>query len=133
MPYSLVGHGHEREIEFQIGHRVFFMPHVAAFFRGLSVTVSVQLAEPRSRAQLQHCYDEAFGREPMVRLVEDAPLVRDVRERHHVAIGGLSVSDDGMHAVVVATLDNLLAGAATQALRNLNLALGYTENQGVLS
>ncbi len=63
---------------------------------------------------------------------DEIPLVRDIVGRHDVVIGGLTVSEDGRHAVVVATIDNLLGGAATQALRNLNLALGYPENQGVL-
>jgi N-acetyl-gamma-glutamylphosphate reductase len=68
-----------------------------------------------------------------VRVSDDIPLVRDIAGKHDVAIGGLTLSVDGRHAVVVATIDNLLGGAATQALRNLNLALGLPENQGVPS
>ena len=47
--------------------------------------------------------------------------------RHHVEIGGFTLSEDGRRLVVVATEDNLLKGAATQALQNLNLAFGYPE------
>jgi N-acetyl-gamma-glutamyl-phosphate reductase len=50
-----------------------------------------------------------------------------------VAIGGLAISEDGRHAVIVATIDNLLGGAASQALRNLNLAFGFAENRGIAS
>ena len=131
MPYALTGHVHEREVATQLGCPIFFMPHVAPFFRGLTVTVSVALARAATVAELRARFIEAYGSEPLVRFQQEIPLVRDVAEKHHTAIGGVSLSEDGRHAVVVATLDNLLAGAATQALRNVNLALGFPENQGV--
>ena len=68
-----------------------------------------------------------------MRYQADIPFVRDIAGKHEAVIGGLAISEDGRHAVVVATIDNLLGGAATQALRNLNLALGFDENKGVLS
>ena len=132
MPYALVGHVHEREVAAQLECRLFFMPHVASFFRGITVTVSVALARPCSRPELEARYREAYASEPLVRVQDDIPLVRDIAGKHEVVIGGLTVSDDGRHAVVVATIDNLLGGAATQALRNLNLALGIPENRGVI-
>lgn len=131
LPYALVGHVHEREVTRQLGRPVFFAPHVAPFFRGITVTASLAFAAPVSRDALWARYVDAYGREPLVVLSDEAPLVRDVMGRHHVAIGGLAVSDDGLHAVVVATIDNLLGGAATQAVRNLNLALGFPELTGI--
>jgi N-acetyl-gamma-glutamyl-phosphate reductase len=131
MPYALTGHLHEREVVAQLGCRLFFVPHVAPFFQGLTVTVSVALASPCERADLENRYTLAYESEPLVRVQSEIPLVRDIVGRHDVVIGGLSLSEDGRHAVVVATIDNLLGGAATQALRNLNLALGFPENQGV--
>jgi N-acetyl-gamma-glutamyl-phosphate reductase common form len=131
MPYALTGHVHEREVATQLGCSVFFMPHVAPFFRGLTVTVSVALERAATLEQLTAGFARAYGSEPLVRFQEAIPLVRDIAEKHDTVIGGLSVSEDGRHAVVIATLDNLLAGAATQALRNVNLALGFPENQGV--
>jgi N-acetyl-gamma-glutamyl-phosphate reductase common form len=131
MPYALTGHVHEREVASQLGCRLFFMPHVAPFFRGITVTVSVALAESASVPQLESRYRDAYGAEPLVRFQQEIPLVRDISEKHGVVIGGLTLAEDGRHAVVVATIDNLLGGAATQALRNLNLALGLPENEGV--
>jgi N-acetyl-gamma-glutamyl-phosphate reductase len=131
MPYALAGHVHEREVTTQLGYPVFFMPHVAPFFRGLTVTGSVALARAATKSEVTARYVEAYGSEPLVRFQEEIPLVRDIVEKHFTVIGGLTLSEDGRHAVVVATLDNLLAGAATQALRNVNLALGFPENQGV--
>jgi N-acetyl-gamma-glutamyl-phosphate reductase len=130
-PYSLTEHMHEREVSRQLGLRLFFMPHVAPFFRGVTVTVSVAFADPQDRAALWARFHAAYGGEPLVRLSDSAPLVRDIVGQHDVAIGGLTLSDDRRHAVVVATIDNLLGGAATQAVRNLNLALGLPERTGI--
>ncbi|MGO4781871.1 N-acetyl-gamma-glutamyl-phosphate reductase, partial [Lysobacter sp. 2RAB21] len=51
--------------------------------------------------------------------------------KHHVDIGGFTMAEDGRRVVVVSTLDNLLKGAATQALQNLNLAFGFEELLGI--
>ncbi len=131
LPYSLVEHVHEREVARQLGCRLFFMPHVAPFFRGITVTVSVAFSAPHTKEEIAELYRTAYANEPLVTLTDGAPLVRDIMEKHHVAIGGIEVSAEGNHAVVVATIDNLLGGAATQALRNLNLALGFPERQGI--
>ncbi len=131
LPYSLVGHVHEREVTRQLAHPIHFAPHVAPFFRGITVTVSVSLGAPHTHAELWSRYEAAYAAEPLVVLSADPPLVRDIAGKHHVAIGGLAVSEDGLHAVVVATIDNLLGGAATQALRNANLALGLAELTGL--
>lgn len=131
LPYSLTEHVHEREVSRQLGCRLFFMPHVAPFFRGITCTISVSFVEAHTRDALWARFREAYADEPLVVTTEEAPLVRDIAGKHHVAIGGLTVSKDGRHAVVVATIDNLLGGAATQALRNLNLALGMPERTGL--
>lgn len=132
LPYSLVEHVHEREVSRQLGHRIFFSPHVAPFFRGITVTVSVAFREAQDLEALMTLYRATYGKEPLVKLSAEPPLVRDIAGEHHVAIGGLSVAKDGRHAVVVATIDNLLGGAATQAVRNLNLALRLPELTGIL-
>jgi len=130
-PYALTGHTHEAEVTRTLGTQVFFAPHVAPFFRGVTVTVSVTFAEAQQHGALLGKYEAMFGDEPLVTLSKEAPLVRDIAGKHHVAIGGLSVSTNGRHAVVVATIDNLLGGAATQAVRNLNLTLGLPELLGI--
>jgi N-acetyl-gamma-glutamyl-phosphate reductase len=131
LPYALTGHVHEREVSRQLGIPIFFMPHVGPFFRGLSVTVSVALRAPSSRDAIDEIYRKTYGGEPLVRLEKDPPLIKDIAGQHHVAIGGVTFSEDGKHLVVVATIDNLLGGAATEALRNLNLALGFAELRGI--
>jgi N-acetyl-gamma-glutamyl-phosphate reductase len=131
LPYALVEHTHEREVTSQLGHPVFFMPHVAPFFRGLTVTTSVTLTASTTRAQLVERFAAFYASEPLVTLSDEAPLVRDAKGKHAVNVGGLAVSADGLHAVIVSTLDNLLGGAATHALRSLNLAMGFPELEGI--
>ena len=76
-------------------------------------------------------YRAHYADEPLVQVVSDAPWVCRVAGRHHVELGGFTMSGDGKRVVVVATEDNLLKGAATQALQNLNLAFGCDELSGI--
>lgn len=131
MPYSLVNHVHEREVTRHLGHPVEFMPHVAPHFRGITMTVNVHLNDPATLGALRARYATAYASEPLVRVVDGAPWVSRIANRHGVEIGGFALSDDGRRLVVVSTVDNLLKGAATQALQNLNLAFGLAETTGL--
>ncbi len=131
LPYTLTHHTHEQEVSRHLGHAVFFSPHVAPFFRGISLTVSIPVQGIESLAELIDLYRQRFGDEPLVTVAEQAPLVRDAAGKHEVHLGGFSLDPQGRRAVVIATLDNLLKGAATQALQNLNLACGFEELAGI--
>jgi N-acetyl-gamma-glutamyl-phosphate reductase len=130
-PYALVEHAHEREVTHTLGRGACFVPHVAPFFRGLSVTVSASLARPCTKDELARALAARYGGERLVRVSEEIPTARSARDRHEVFIGGLAVSRDGGHVALVAALDNLLGGAATTAIRNLNLALRLPELEGI--
>jgi N-acetyl-gamma-glutamyl-phosphate reductase len=131
MPYALTGHVHEREVTRQLGHPVEFMPHVAAHFRGITMTVNLHLTGATTRDAVIARYRAAYADEPLVHVIDDAPWVSRIAGRHHVEIGGFTLSEDGRRLVVVSTEDNLLKGAATQALQNLNLAFGLDEWTGI--
>ncbi len=131
MPYALTGHLHEREVSRQLAHPIEFMPHVAPHFRGLTITANLHLAMPTTRAAVLVRYRVAYADEPLVRVQDEAPWVSRIAGRHHVEIGGFTLSEDGRRLVVVATEDNLLKGAATQALQNLNVAFGLDEMMGI--
>lgn len=131
MPYALTGHVHEREVTRQLGHPVEFMPHVAPHFRGLTITANLHLARAFERAEAVARYRSFYAGEPLVRVGDEAPWVSAIAGAHHVDLGGFAVADDGRRLVVVATEDNLLKGAATQALQNLNLAFGFDEMTGI--
>ena len=131
MPYALTGHVHEREAARQLGHPIEFMPHVAPHFRGLTVTANLHLSQEFNLDAIVARYRERYADEPLVRVLDRAPWVSQVAGAHHVDIGGFTLADGGRRLVVVATLDNLLKGAATQALQNLNLAFGFDEFAGI--
>jgi N-acetyl-gamma-glutamyl-phosphate reductase len=131
MPYALIGHIHEREVSHQLGHPVEFMPHVAAHFRGLTITANLHLARVWTIDEVRLRYRQRYAGEPLVRVLDQAPWVSLIAGRHHVEVGGFTLSGDGRRLVVVATEDNLLKGAATQALQNLNLAFGLDETTGI--
>ncbi|MCQ4163673.1 N-acetyl-gamma-glutamyl-phosphate reductase [Tahibacter harae] len=131
MPYSLTGHVHEREVSEQLGLPVEFMPHVAPHFRGITLTANLWLQQPATRDAIRTLYAQRYAGEALVRLLDDAPWVSRIAGKHHAEIGAFALAPGGKRIVVVATLDNLLKGAATQALQNLNTALGLPEHLAI--
>lgn len=131
MPYALTGHVHEREASFQLGVPVEFMPHVAPHFRGLAVTSNLYLSRALKRADVLARFRDAYGAEKLVRILDEPPWVSRIAGKHHAEIGGFALSADGRRVVIVATLDNLLKGAATQAMQNINRAMGADELLGI--
>ncbi len=133
MPYKLVGHNHEKEAVRYLGIPVRFMPHVHPAFRGLIVTAHVPLAQTITTGEVEARFDKWFGSEPLIEITEEIPELRDGTGRLGVLIGGFDTSADGLNVVVVAALDNLLKGAAVQAIQNVNLALGLAEIEGIVT
>lgn len=131
MPYSLTDHMHEREVTAQLGVPVEFMPHVAPHFRGITMTVNLWLRERMSREAIRAKYLAFYADESLIEIQDDAPWVTKIAHRNGVIIGGFVVAPDGRRVVVVSVLDNLLKGAASQALQNLNLAFGFDELTGI--
>jgi N-acetyl-gamma-glutamyl-phosphate reductase len=131
IPYALIGHLHEREVAHRLDKAVEFMPHVAPHFRGLTITANMHLSRPLSLAAVEQRYRDRYADEPLVRVLGFMPWVSRIAGKHLAEVGGFSLSADGRRLVVVATLDNLLKGAATQALQNLNRAFGFDEMTGI--
>ncbi|KAJ1951819.1 hypothetical protein IWQ62_006364, partial [Dispira parvispora] len=147
--YALTDHIHEREISHQLRrlqpfttpshpelssalpHPVAFMPHVAPYFQGIHLTVTLPLRQSMTSRDIRERYEHVYQNEPLVHVTSDIPLVRDNAGKHHVKIGGFGVHSSGKRAVVVATIDNLLKGAATQAIQNINLALDLGEFESI--
>jgi len=132
MPYALSGHMHEREASRHLGAPVRFMPHVHQAFSGLLVTVHAPLSEKIDKAALAKLFEDQYGGEPLIALRNAPPELKDGAGRQGILIGGFEVSEDGLSAVVVAAEDNLLKGAAVQAIQNINLALGLHELTGIV-
>ena len=131
MPYALTGHKHEREAAHHLDHSVRFTPHVHPAFRGLIVTIHAPLAAPLEQKALRRLFDEAYSGEPLINTQDDPPELKDGAGRTGVVLGGFTVSVQTKSVVLVSATDNLLKGAAVQAVQNLNLALGLEELAGL--
>lgn len=131
MPYKLAGHNHEREAIAHLGYPVHFMPHVHPAFRGLLVTAHVPVGESMSAADVATIMRDAYADEPLVEVTDETPELKDGTGRLGVLLGGFTAAEDGSSVVVVGAEDNLLKGAAVQAVQNMNLALGLPELTGI--
>ncbi|KAK0868407.1 Protein arg-6, mitochondrial [Friedmanniomyces endolithicus] len=131
IPYSLTDHIHEREISAQLGTEVAFIPHVAVWFAGIHHTISLPLAHQMASRDIRNLYQDRYHGERLVAIRGESPSVKMIAGKHGVEIGGFAVHSGGKRVVVNVTIDNLLKGAATQCLQNMNLALGYAEYEGI--
>ncbi|RVD87642.1 uncharacterized protein DFL_001862 [Arthrobotrys flagrans] len=129
--YSLTDHIHEREISRQLGVDVGFMPHVAVWFQGIHHTINIPLRKEMTSREIRNLFQDRYAGEKLVKVVGEAPSVKKISGKHGVEIGAFAVHSSGKRVVVCATIDNLLKGAATQCLQNMNLALGYDEFEGI--
>lgn len=132
IPYSLTDHIHEREMSRQLRTQVAFMPHVAQWFQGISHTISIPI-KPNSLTSrdIRNIYQDRYQGEQLITISGEAPVVKDISGKHGVVVGAFAVNSKEDRVVIVATIDNLLKGAATQCLQNMNLALGYGEYDGI--
>ena len=117
IPYSMTDHIHEREISSQLGTEVAFVPHVAVWFQGISHTINIPLKQEMRSRDIRNLYQDRYAGEKLVKVVGEAPLVKNITGRHGVEVGGFAVHSSGKRVVICVTIDNLLKGAATQCLR----------------
>ncbi|KAF8811201.1 acetylglutamate kinase ARG6 [Phlegmacium glaucopus] len=138
-PYALTGHIHEREAGYHLSHlltngssvKVAFIPSVAPWFSGIISTVSIPLSDKLTAKDVVTIFEERYAGEKLVKIRKEVPVLKDVEGKHGWVVGGFQTSVEGDRVVIVGGLDNLLKGAATQCLQNLNLALGYDEFAGI--
>lgn len=132
IPYALTDHIHEHEISSRMGCDVAFMPHVGQWFQGINLTVSIPIKKNSlTSEQIKELYEKFYAFEKLVHIQTDIPLVKDISGTHGAVIGGFKVNNAGDRVVVSTVIDNLLKGAATQAVQNMNIAMGYGEYDGI--
>ena len=130
--YGVFAHRHTAEIEQEAGREVTFVPHLVPLDRGILETIYVRLAQGASAAAVAAAYDRAYAQAPFVRLTGDRlPEIKHVAHTNFCDIGW-KVDRDARRAVVVTCLDNLVKGAAGQAIQNFNVAFGLDETAGLL-
>ncbi len=136
LAYGIGGHRHYPEIAAGIGINggdpsLLFQPHVVPLQRGILETIYVRLAETPSSGELRGIYRRVYAEEPFVEICDGPPRLRDVTHTNRCRIFATVDERSGVVLLVVA-IDNLLKGAAGQALQNMNLMLGLPEQEGLL-
>lgn len=129
-PYGLFTHRHQPEIVAHLGTEVIFTPHLGSFSRGILETIVCRLNPGVTREQVTTVYRRAYADKPLVRLYDKGvPALKNVVGLPFCDIG---FALQGEHLIVVAAEDNLLKGAAAQAVQCANIRFGYAETQSLI-
>ncbi len=133
--YNVFGHRHTGEMLEQLGldsSSLQFTPHLLPIPRGILSTIYVKLAKPVSADELEQSLRDFYAGKPWVRIFGAAklPQIKFSRNTNYCDIG-FSLSPDGTRAVLVSCIDNLMKGAAGQAVQNMNLMFGFDEKAGL--
>jgi N-acetyl-gamma-glutamyl-phosphate reductase len=108
------------------------VPHLVPIDRGIFETIYTRVAAGTSAAQIEDLYSEAYADAPFVRLTgATLPEVKHVAHTNFCDIGWKLDEATG-RLVIVSCIDNLLKGAAGQAVQNFNVAFGLDETAGLL-
>ncbi len=137
-PYGVGVHRHTPEIEQELSRlagrpvRVSFTPHLIPMSRGILATVYASLTGPASRDDLAALVSRFYGGSPSVRLLPAGqwPATQHVRGSNRCDLG-LAVDPRVGRIVIAAAIDNLVKGAAGQAIQCANLAFGFPEGAGL--
>jgi N-acetyl-gamma-glutamyl-phosphate reductase len=134
--YAVFGHRHTGELLEQLNltsEQIQFTPHLLPIPRGILSTIYVRLNERADTEEIQSCFDEFYADAPLVR-VRRSPQLPQIQHvvRTNFCDLGFQLSPDGRRLVVISCLDNLLKGAASQAVQNMNLMAGWHEVEGLL-
>jgi len=133
--YSATGHRHigemEQEIEKIYGKKVTvsFTPHLLPANRGIFSTIYVS-AKGLAENKIKSLYDKYYKGSCFVKYIEDIPQIRDVCGTNRCLISARYDQRAGVLKIFTA-IDNLLKGAAGQAVQNMNIALGFEEDEGL--
>ncbi len=135
--YKVATHRHTSEIEQELsllaGSEVMlsFTPHLVPMKRGIYATIYAELETKKSKEELIALYKEYYQGEPFIRIYENGlPESNHVSGSNFVDIG-LCVDERLSRVIVVSAIDNLIKGAAGQAVQNMNLLCGFPETKGL--
>lgn len=138
--YGITGHRHLPEIEqgleqllaSQFTHRVRFLPHLVPMIRGMFSTIHLELTEAGSEVDWQQAFEQSYASEAFIDVLPKGhyPDTRSVRASNRLRI---AVYQDNAQALltIMVVQDNLVKGAAGQAVQNMNVMFGLDETQGL--
>jgi N-acetyl-gamma-glutamyl-phosphate reductase len=129
--YGVFAHRHAAEIEQELGMAVTFVPHLVPLDRGILETIYVRLKPDVDESAIERAMTAAYADSAFVRVTSgNLPEIKHVAHTNFCDIGW-RVGPDGRQVVIVACLDNLVKGAAGQAIQNFNVAFGFDETAGL--
>jgi N-acetyl-gamma-glutamyl-phosphate reductase len=130
--YGVFGHRHVAEMEQELGASVTFVPHLVPLDRGILETIYAKVRPGITAEQIGDVFTDAYRDEPFIRLTGDAlPEIKHVAWTNFCDLGW-RLEPGSRRLVIVACLDNLVKGAAGQALQNFNVAFGFDERTALL-
>ena len=130
--YGVFGHRHVAEMEQELGASVTFVPHLVPLDRGILETIYAKVQPGVTAERIADVFAQAYQNEPFVRLTGDAlPEIKHVAWTNFCDLGW-RLEPGSRRLVIVACLDNLVKGAAGQALQNFNVACGFDERTALL-
>ncbi len=128
--YGLVGHRHTPEMEAELGARLLFTPHLVPVARGMLVTAYARLAEPLTSAAARALLEARYAADPCVVVTEAPPTLKDPVGSNLCFVSAVVDERTGW-LVALSSIDNLIKGAAGQALQAWNVASGRPETLGL--
>ena len=136
--YGVATHRHTPEIEEQLGYAagqeivLNFTPHLVPMNRGILVTAYASLKEKVSYETVKAAYDKYYEKEKFVRVLEKdvCPQTKWVEGSNYVDVN-FKIDERTGRVIVMGALDNLVKGAAGQAVQNMNLVFGLDESTGL--
>jgi N-acetyl-gamma-glutamyl-phosphate reductase len=134
--YAVFGHRHTGELLEQLHleqDQIQFTPHLLPIPRGILSTIYLRFKQAMDVAAISAIFQQFYQDSPMVRL-HTSPRLPEIQHvvRSNYCDLGFVLAPDGKRLVVVSCLDNLLKGAAGQAVQNMNLICGWKEAEGLL-
>jgi N-acetyl-gamma-glutamyl-phosphate reductase len=131
--YGVFAHRHAAEIEQELGLSVTFVPHLVPLDRGILETIYTRVGAGTSEDTVAETYRAAYAGAPFVRVTGGTlPVIKQVAYTNFCDIGWKLDTKTG-RLVVISVLDNLLKGAAGQAVQGFNIAFGFDERAGLLT
>jgi N-acetyl-gamma-glutamyl-phosphate reductase len=129
--YNVFAHRHTAEMEQELGREVTFVPHLVPLDRGLMATMYARVVPGTTAAAIETALESAYAEAPFVRLTgKHLPEIKHVVHTNFCDIGW-TLEPHGARLVLVAVIDNLVKGAAGQALQHFNLAHALDERAGL--
>jgi N-acetyl-gamma-glutamyl-phosphate reductase len=131
-PYNILQHRHQPEISQEANAQVIFNPHLAPYKRGLMATVTLQINAGVTSEHIDEAFIHAYQDQPLVRLTGAWPKIDNVSNTPFADIHW-KVDEEKQVVVVSCAIDNLLKGAASQAVQCANISLGLPSEYSLLS